>query len=144
MTGKNLDNTQGVIQSQGNATLDIHQQIENQQGKLLSGQNLNVNTQQLNNTSGVIQGLNNVELAVKQQIENQQGWIKANENLDISAQCIDNKNTYILIGHKMQGYERAVLDISKELHKKFNVTAIVPKYISEDVKENLDNNQDLA
>lgn len=57
---------------------------------------------------------------------------------------IDNKNTYILIGHKMQGYERAVLDISKELHKKFNVTAIVPKYISEDVKENLDNNQDLA
>lgn len=57
---------------------------------------------------------------------------------------IDNKNTYIIIGHKMQGYERAVLDISKELHKKFNVTAIVPKYISEDVKENLDNNQDLT
>ena len=57
---------------------------------------------------------------------------------------IDNKNTYILIGHKMQGYERAVLDISKELHKKFNVTAIVPKYISEDIKENLDNNKDLT
>lgn len=57
---------------------------------------------------------------------------------------IDNKNTYILIGHKMQGYERAVLDISKELNKKFNVTAVVPKYISEDVKENLDNNQDLT
>lgn len=57
---------------------------------------------------------------------------------------IDNKNTYILIGHKMQGYERAVLDISKELNKKFDVTAIVPKYISEDVKENLDNNKDLT
>lgn len=56
---------------------------------------------------------------------------------------IDNKNTYILIGHKMQGYERAVLDISKELNKKFSVTAVVPKYISEDIKENLDNNQDL-
>lgn len=58
-------------------------------------------------------------------------------------QKIDNKNTYILIGHRMQGYERAVLDISKELNKKFNVTAVVPKYISQDIKENIDNNQDL-
>ena len=56
---------------------------------------------------------------------------------------VDNKNTYILIGHKMQGYERAVLDISKELNKKFNITAVVPKYVSEDIRENLDNNQDL-
>lgn len=56
---------------------------------------------------------------------------------------VDNKNTYILIGHKMQGYERAVLDISKELNKKFNVTAVVPKYVSEDIRESLDNNQDL-
>ncbi len=52
---------------------------------------------------------------------------------------VDNKSTYILIGHKMQGYERAVLDISKELNKKFNVTAVVPKYVSEDIRENLEN-----
>ena len=57
---------------------------------------------------------------------------------------IDNKNTYILIGHKMQGYERAVLDISKELNKKFNVTAVVPKFVSEDIRENLENNPDLT
>ena len=57
---------------------------------------------------------------------------------------VDNKNTYILIGHKMQGYERAVLDISKELNKKFDVTAVVPKYVSEDIKENLDSSQDLS
>ena len=56
---------------------------------------------------------------------------------------VDNKNTYIIIGHKLQGYERAVLDISKELNKKFNVTAVVPKYISEDIKANIDNNNDL-
>ena len=56
---------------------------------------------------------------------------------------VNNKNTYILIGHKMQGYERAVLDISKELNKKFNVMAVVPKYVSEDIKENLDNTQEL-
>ena len=59
-------------------------------------------------------------------------------------QKVDNENTYILIGHKMQGYERAVLDISKELHKKFDITAVVPKYVSEDVKENLDSSQDLS
>ena len=57
---------------------------------------------------------------------------------------VDNKNTYILIGHKMQGYERAVLDISKELNKKFDVTAVVPKFVSEDIKENLDSNKDLS
>ena len=53
-------------------------------------------------------------------------------------QKIDEKNTYILIGHKMQGYERAVLEISKELHKKFNITAVVPKYVSEDIRANLE------
>ena len=58
-------------------------------------------------------------------------------------QKVNNKNTYILIGHKMQGYERAVLDISKELNKRFNVMAVVPKYVSEDIKENLENTQDL-
>lgn len=58
-------------------------------------------------------------------------------------QKIDNENTYILIGHKVQGYERAVLDISKELNKKFNVTAVVPKYVSEDIRENLENVSNL-
>lgn len=51
---------------------------------------------------------------------------------------VNNKNTYILIGHKMQGYERAVLDISKELNKKFDIKAVVPKYVSEEVREKLD------
>ena len=56
---------------------------------------------------------------------------------------VDNKNTYILIGHRMQGYERAVLDISKEINKKFNVTAVVPKYVSADIRENLESNSEL-
>ncbi|MCI9064115.1 MAG: adenosine deaminase [Clostridia bacterium] len=53
-------------------------------------------------------------------------------------QKVNNKNTYILIGHKMQGYEKAVLDISKELNKKFDIKAVVPKYVSEDIREKLD------
>ena len=67
-----------------------------------------------------------------------------NEAIKKLLENVDNQNTYILIGHKMQGYERAVLDISKELHKKFDITAVVPKYVSEDVKENLDSSQDLS
>ena len=68
---------------------------------------------------------------------------KTKKSLKELLEKVNNKNTCILIGHKMQGYERAVLDISKQLNKKFNITAIVPKYISEDIKENLENNQDL-
>ena len=52
---------------------------------------------------------------------------------------VDDKNTYIVIGHKMQGYESAVLDISKELNKHFDVTAVVPKFVTEDVRENIEN-----
>lgn len=57
---------------------------------------------------------------------------------------IDDKKAYILIGHKVQGYERAVLDISKELKKNFHVTAVVPKYISEDIRANIDNNEAIG
>lgn len=57
---------------------------------------------------------------------------------------INEKNTYILIGHKIQGYERAVLDISRELNKKFDIRAVVPKYVSEDVKIDLENSNELS
>ena len=45
-------------------------------------------------------------------------------------QKIDNKKVYFVIGHKMEGYEKAIIDISKKLHKKFEVCAIIPKIIS--------------
>ena len=31
---------------------------------------------------------------------------------------IDDNSVYFVIGHKMQGYEKAIIDISKELNKK--------------------------
>ena len=49
----------------------------------------------------------------------------------------DNNNIYFVIGHKMQGYEKAIIDISKELNKKFEIDAIVPKMVSKNVKEKL-------
>lgn len=49
----------------------------------------------------------------------------------------DNNNIYFVIGHKMQGYEKAIIDISKELNKKFEIDAIVPKMVTEKVKNRL-------
>ncbi len=50
---------------------------------------------------------------------------------------IDNKKAYFVIGHKMQGYEKAIMDISKELHKKFEINAIVPKKVNTEIKESI-------
>lgn len=50
---------------------------------------------------------------------------------------IDNKNAYFVIGHKMEGYEKAILDISKELDKKFEIDAIVPKVVSKEQSEKI-------
>lgn len=50
---------------------------------------------------------------------------------------IDDKKAYIVVGHKMEGYEKAVVDISKQLNKNFEINAIIPKKVSEDVKEKI-------
>ena len=50
---------------------------------------------------------------------------------------IDSDKVYFVIGHKMQGYEKAVVDIAKELNKKVEIDAIVPKVVTEKVKNRL-------
>lgn len=50
---------------------------------------------------------------------------------------IDSNKAYFVIGHKMQGYEKAVIDISKEMNKNFEIDAIIPKRVNEDVKNSL-------
>lgn len=50
---------------------------------------------------------------------------------------LDEDKAYFIIGHKMQGYEKAILDIAKELNKKIEVDAIIPKKISEEVANGL-------
>ena len=44
---------------------------------------------------------------------------------------------YFVIGHKVEGYEKEVIEIQKELRKKFEIYAIIPKLVSEKVKNNL-------
>ena len=55
---------------------------------------------------------------------------------------VNNEKAYFVIGHKMQGYEKAIIDISKKLDKKFEIDAIIPKMITEEVEQNL-KNEDL-
>lgn len=50
---------------------------------------------------------------------------------------IDSNNVYFVIGHKMQGYEKAIVDISKELNKKFEIDAIVPSRVTQKVANRL-------
>ena len=50
---------------------------------------------------------------------------------------VDSANAYFVIGHKMQGYEKAIVDISKEMKKNFEIDAIVPKVVTQKVKNRL-------
>ena len=54
---------------------------------------------------------------------------------------IDNQKAYFVIGHKVEGYEKAIIDISKKLNKKFEIYAIIPKKISKEVGERLLSNE---
>ena len=50
---------------------------------------------------------------------------------------VNNKKAYFVIGHKMQGYEKAIIDISKKLNKNFEIDAIIPKMVSKEELKNL-------
>lgn len=50
---------------------------------------------------------------------------------------INSEKAYFVIGHKMQGFEKAIVDISKQMNKKFEINAIIPKLVSENEKNNL-------
>ena len=54
---------------------------------------------------------------------------------------IDPKKVFFVIGHKLQGYEKEILDICNELHKSIEVYAIIPKMVTKEVKERLLNSK---
>jgi len=50
---------------------------------------------------------------------------------------INPEKAYFVIGHKMEGYEKEIIDISSKINKKFEINAIIPKMISEEEKNRL-------
>ena len=54
---------------------------------------------------------------------------------------VDSKKVFFVIGHKLKGYEREIIDIIKKSKKKFEIYAIIPKMITqEEAEEILSNN----
>ena len=43
---------------------------------------------------------------------------------------LNSEKVYFVVGHKMSGYEKAIIDYSKQLNKKFEINAIIPKEVS--------------
>lgn len=62
---------------------------------------------------------------------------RAIELLKLLIQKLDTDKTYFIIGHKMEGYEKAVLDIAKELNKNIEIDAIIPRKVNKNVAKNL-------
>lgn len=56
---------------------------------------------------------------------------------------LDNEKVYFVVGHTMKGYEKALVDITKQSNKKFEIDAIIPNAISADVKDSLLNEKEL-
>ena len=52
-------------------------------------------------------------------------------------QKLNSEKAYFVVGHKMQGYEKALFDIAKEQNKNFEIDAIIPKKVTEDVAKGL-------
>ena len=50
---------------------------------------------------------------------------------------LNDEKVYFVVGHKISGYEREVLEAAKELNKKFEINAIIPKEVSAEEVDNL-------
>ena len=51
---------------------------------------------------------------------------------------LDDSKVYFVVGHTLSGYEEAIIKYSKELGKKFEINAIIPKEISKEEAKKLE------
>ncbi len=54
---------------------------------------------------------------------------------------IDCNKTYFVIGHRLQGYEKAIIDITNKLRKNIEIDAIIPKKITKELAQALLENE---
>jgi adenosine deaminase len=62
---------------------------------------------------------------------------RAVEILKQLVQKVDENKAYFIIGHRMEGYEKALVDIVKESNKNIEIDAIIPKKINKDIAKKL-------
>ena len=58
-------------------------------------------------------------------------------NLKELLEKLNEEKVYFVIGHKIEGQEKALIESAKKIKKKFEIYAIVPKMISKEEKENI-------
>ncbi len=66
--------------------------------------------------------------------------IKGKAMLEKLIEQLDEQKVYFVIGHKVEGYEKELIEISKKMNKKFEINAIIPKMISETESNKLKEN----
>ena len=59
--------------------------------------------------------------------------------IDDLVRKLDPKKVFFVIGHKMEGYEKAIIESEIEQGKSFEIYAIIPKKIDEKIKSRLEN-----
>ena len=59
------------------------------------------------------------------------------EILEKLVKIANPEKAYFVIGHKIQGYEKQIINICKEQNKNFEIYAIIPKMVTKEVKERL-------
>ena len=76
---------------------------------------------------GSFNGQNNQTIAYEQETEILRNLV---EN-------IDEKKAFFVIGHKLEGYEKAILELCQKINKKIEVFAIIPSMVEKDVRDRL-------
>lgn len=69
---------------------------------------------------------------------------KIAERLEELIQNLDEEKVFFVIGHKMQGYEKIVIDTIKKLNRKFEIYSFIPRMISKEEKEKIDEIENLT
>lgn len=59
--------------------------------------------------------------------------------IDDLVRKLDPKKVFFVIGHKMEGYEKEIIESEIERGKSFEIYAIIPKKIDEKIKNRLEN-----
>ena len=66
---------------------------------------------------------------------------KGKQILEDLIKIVNPEKAYFVIGHKMRGYEKQILELCKKLNKNFEIYAIIPKLLTKEERERLDNDR---
>ncbi|WP_228270355.1 hemagglutinin repeat-containing protein [Acinetobacter colistiniresistens] len=84
-----LNNFSGEISAAKNLEIKA-KNIQNQKGKVVAGQSLQVDAQQIDNTEGVLYAKAQQNLTISEQLNNQSGTVVANQQLQVNAGALNN------------------------------------------------------